>query len=327
MNVAIYSPNWVGDAVLALPFVKGIKSKYPSSQIFIICKEWVASVYLHNPNINKLIIIPKEEASGTINTFRTGLSLIKEDIEIFYTLTDSFRSSLIMWLSKSKKRVGYNTQGRGFLLTENIELLQNKIHRSLKYLQLIGVREFNKDEKFIFIKDDELNWAKKEMDKIGIKKPVALFPFSISSSRTFPKMKVSEWIKDSDESYLIFGSSDDKKKASIIVKDNTNINIVSICGKYSLRQSIILISLCKYAIAADSGLGHISSIVGVPTISFFGAKRSTITGPIGNNCIIIDKSHRCNPCKKNSCCLLSIASSDVTSSIISLSLDIYNDKL
>ena len=134
-------------------------------------------------------------------------------------------------------------------------------------------------------------------------------------------MKISEWIKDSAESYLVFGSSDDKEKASSIVKNNTDINIISICGKYSLRQSIILISLCKYAIAADSGLGHISSIVGVPTISFFGAKRSPITSPIGDNCLILDKSHRCNPCKKNSCCLISISSADVNSTINSLSLD------
>ena len=86
-------------------------------------------------------------------------------------------------------------------------------------------------------------------------------------------------------------------------------------------------SLCKYAIAADSGLGHISSIVGVPTISFFGAKRSSVTGPIGDNCIIIDKSHRCKPCKKNTCCLISISSDDVNSSINSLTLDIQNEKL
>ena len=321
MNVAVYSPNWVGDAALALPFIHGMKIKYPSSKIFVICKEWVGSVYVNNPNVDKLIIIPKEEANGIINTFRTGFSLIKEDIEIFFTLTDSFRSSIIMYLSKSKRRVGYNTQGRGFLLTENIELPKEKIHRSLKYLQLVGQKHFNKYRKYIFIKDDELIWARKEIEKIGIKNPVALFPFSISSSRTFPKMKISEWIKDSAESYLVFGSSDDKEKASSIVKNNTDINIISICGKYSLRQSIILISLCKYAIAADSGLGHISSIVGVPTISFFGAKRSSITSPIGDNCIIIDKSHRCNPCKKNSCCLISISSADVNSSINSLSLD------
>ena len=97
---------------------------------------------------------------------------------------------------------------------------------------------------------------------------------------------------------------------------NKTINIISLCGKYNLRESIILISLCKYAIATDSGLGHISSIVGVPTISFFGANRSMVTGPIGENSILIDKSHRCKPCRKNICCLRSITKADVNSSII-----------
>ena len=321
MKIAVYSPNWVGDAALALPFIHKIKRKYPTAKIFVICKEWVSSIYVNNPNIDKLIIIPKEKTVGIFNTLRIGLSLIREDIEIFYTLTDSFRSSLIIWLSKSKKRVGYNTQGRGIFLTDKIGFSEEKIHRSLKYLRLIGEEQFNKDEKLIFISKDELIWARKEIGDISVKDPVALFPFSISSSRTLPGKKISEWIKDSGENYLIFGSSDDKQKASIIVNHNNDMNITSICGKYSLRQSIILMSLCKYAIASDSGLGHISSIIGIPTISLFGAKRSFVTGPIGDNCIIIDKSHRCKPCKKNTCCLISISSDDVNSSINSLSLD------
>ena len=50
------------------------------------------------------------------------------------------------------------------------------------------------------------------------------------------------------------------------------LSIKSICGKYTLRKSIILISLCKFTLAADSGLGHISAALGIPTISFFGAR-------------------------------------------------------
>ena len=120
MKIAVYSPNWVGDAALALPFIHKIKSKYPTAKIFVICKEWVSSIYVNNPNVDKLIIIPKEKTDGIFNTLRMGFSLIKEDFEIFYTLTDSLRSSIIMWLSKSKKRVGYNTQGRGIFLTDKI---------------------------------------------------------------------------------------------------------------------------------------------------------------------------------------------------------------
>ena len=35
MNIAIYSPNWVGDAALSLPFIKNIKLKYPDSKIIV----------------------------------------------------------------------------------------------------------------------------------------------------------------------------------------------------------------------------------------------------------------------------------------------------
>ena len=80
-------------------------------------------------------------------------------------------------------------------------------------------------------------------------------------------------------------------------------------------------SVCKYAIAADSGLGHISSILGIPTVSFFGAGRSIVTKPIGRQNVVIDKSERCNPCKKNICCLNAIKKSDVNYAIESLHLD------
>jgi heptosyltransferase-2 len=322
LKIAVYSPNWVGDAALSLPFIHSVKEKYPNSEIIIICKEWVHSVYQNNPNIDKIMTILTKDSRGMLKTFQLGFLLRKEDIKIFYTLTDSFRSAFVLWLSNSKKRIGYNVQGRGVFLTDKIELSTKKNHRSKKYLKLVGQDNFLSDDKLIYLKKDEINWAKQEIEKIGIESPVALFPFSVSDVRTFPNEKISEWLGGSKEHYLIFGSKNDKEKALTIIKENKNISITSICGTYSLRQSIVLISICKYAIAADSGLGHISSIIKVPTISFFGANRSSVTKPLGSHCLVIDKSNRCNPCKKNICCLNSINRADVDSSINSLTLDL-----
>ena len=315
MKVAIYSPNWVGDAALSLPFINNIKLKHPNSKIIMLCKKWVSSVYLNHPNIDELIVIQAGKNHGVINTLSTGLSLRDLKIDVFYSLTDSFRSSIIMWLSGAIRRIGFIAQFRGSLLTEKIKLPTKKIHRSLKYLKLINKTRFDSDLKFIFLNEKELSWGKKEIRSLGLKDPVALFPFSIAATRTFPHEKISEWINGSNESYMIFGSKDEAKEAQKIIEKNKIISIISLCGKYSLRESIILISLCKYAIATDSGLGHISSIVGVPTISFFGANRSIVTGPIGENSILIDKSHRCKPCKKNICCLRSITRADVNYNI------------
>ena len=99
MNIAIYSPNWVGDAALSLPFISNIKLKYPQSKIIVLCKKWVSSVYLNHPDIDDLIVIPRGKNNGVVNTLSTGLSLRDLNIDLFYSLTDSFRSSIIMWLS------------------------------------------------------------------------------------------------------------------------------------------------------------------------------------------------------------------------------------
>ena len=102
-----------------------------------------------------------------------------------------------------------------------------------------------------------------------------------------------------------------------------NNSIRSVCGKYSFRKSIALISQCDHALAADSGLGHIAASLDIPTISFFGAGMSAMTGPIGLNTAVIDKNVECSPCRKNDCtniedhllCLKNISRSDIENAV------------
>ena len=120
---------------------------------------------------------------------------------------------------------------------------------------------------------------------------------------------------------MIFGSESDESKAEKMIAKNKNVSMQSFCGKYDLRKSVALISVCNYAFAADSGLGHISSVLGIPTVSFFGAGRASVTKPIGKYNVVIDKSTRCKPCKKNICCLNAIKKSDVNYAIKFLQID------
>ena len=146
-----------------MPFISNIKLKHPESKIIILCKKWVGSVYLNHPDIDDLIVIPTGENSGIVNTFSNGLSLRNLNIDVFYTLTDSFRSSIIMWLSGAIKRIGFNVQGRGLFLTHKPELPPKKVHRSLKYLRLINRTKFDSNGEFIFFTEKELLWGKNEI--------------------------------------------------------------------------------------------------------------------------------------------------------------------
>ena len=319
MKIAVYSPNWVGDATLSLPFIHKLKEKYPESEISVVCKDWVAPLYHNNPNIDSIINFSSKDLKGLFSTIRKGLELRDKNFDFFYTLTDSFRSSLVMWLSGAKNRIGYSSQLRSPLLTSVFNLPLQEIHRTNKYLNLIGeLNNIKSRENYIFLDKAEYNWAKNKLSECNIFHFTAIFPFSVSQLRTIPKNKIKEWLKDSTKQYIIFGSKSDEEEAQKIIHQNKEITIYSFCGELTLRKSIALISFAEYALATDSGLGHISSILEIPTVSFFGAKRSKTTKPIGRKNIAIDKSHRCNPCYQNLCCLNVITKADVEIAIKSL---------
>ena len=298
MKIGVYSPNWIGDAVLALPFIKCLKVFYPNARIYIFCKEWVSCIYKNNPHVYSIVSSKKEELETIKGTIKFGLKIRYTQLDLFYTLTDSFRSALVLRISGSSRTVGYKSQMRSFLLTESIKSSKLKIHRYKKYLGLLSKKIELPINPYIYITSKEKKWGLNEMRKMRIHRPVGLFPFSVSIDRTIPENLISKWIGNTDNDYLIFGSKNDIQKGESLAKLFQTLSIKSICGKYTLRESIILISLCDFGLAADSGLGHISAVLGVPTLSFFGAGSPNITGPLGHNVEIIK---HCFPCGGELC--------------------------
>ena len=59
MKIAVYSPNWIGDSVLALPFIRYLRVSYPNANIYIFCKEWVSAIYEGNLTLTKFFLLKK----------------------------------------------------------------------------------------------------------------------------------------------------------------------------------------------------------------------------------------------------------------------------
>ena len=300
IKIAIYSPNWIGDAVMALPFIQKIKDNHPKAEIYIICKEWVTDIYKNHEGITGVIPLSNSDLKGFHNIISIGKMLKSKNFDLSYTLTESFRSAFILWQSNIRIRIGFNAQWRRYFLTKPVTLPIKLIHRSEKYLKLIDEKFNNRAMPNFFLSENEKIWAKKKMEQIGFKKPTAIFPFSVGVGRTLSARNIKKWIKGSSKNYLIFGSIKDSNKAKALINRCNNNSIKEICGKYTLRESISLIALCESSIATDSGLGHISAALGIPTVSFFGKGNSLETSPLGGKTKVIK---HCNPCLGNKCML------------------------
>lgn len=302
MRIGIYCPNWVGDAVMALPFFNRVRRQNPEAIIIAIGKSWVSAIFENHPSVNAVLGFKKQELTGLRATYETGKSLYALSLDKIYILSDSYRSAYLASKSEAEERIGFKTQGRSHYLTKGFFLPRKRIHRSEKYLSLLNDRALSVlTEPGISLTLNETSWAESEMSKMGLTNPIAFSPFSVAEARSIPLIKSLEILKYQDESILIIGSKADQERGNALIQLVGKDNIYSACGKYSLRQSMALISQCKGAIATDSGLGHIAANLGVPTVSIFGAGDAKRTHPIGLHTAIVNENVYCSPCRRNDC--------------------------
>ena len=71
-------------------------------------------IYRNHPDIDNIISVQKASLESFKGTIKCGFKLRKIKLDYFYTLTDSFRSALVLRISGSSKTIGYKSQMRSF---------------------------------------------------------------------------------------------------------------------------------------------------------------------------------------------------------------------
>jgi len=288
---------------MSFPFFHTCKKEETGATILAICKSWVAPLFENHPLIDGIVSFNENELKGIRSTGNAGRSIRALELDKFYLLSDSYRAAYLAKKSETVHRIGYRGQGRSSLLTQIVSRPKKKMHRSQQYVYLLNQSQDNMNLNMfgVQLSKEEKHWARNELKQLRLSHPIAFSPFSIASSRSIPQLKILEMLEITNETILIFGGKEDKAKGNLLVEASIKKNIYNVAGHYGLRDSIALISQCKGAVATDSGLGHISANLGVPTVSLFGAGDPEITGPIGMKTIIINKNVHCSPCIKNKC--------------------------
>ena len=123
IKIMIRAANWVGDAIMTTPVIRAVRKNYPKAKIFVLAKPWVIPVYENNPNVDEILLYDNgglhKKGFGTL---RLAKDLRKYQFDLTILMQNAFEAGLISFLGGIKKRVGYNTDGRGLLLNKGIKL-------------------------------------------------------------------------------------------------------------------------------------------------------------------------------------------------------------
>jgi heptosyltransferase-2 len=118
MNIAVFLPNWIGDAVMATPALRALRNHFRGARFVGVLKHYVAGVLEGGDWFDELLLA--NSPSWSQGALATAWKLRRRSIELAVLFPNSFRSALIAWLGNCRRRVGYVRYGRAPLLTEGL---------------------------------------------------------------------------------------------------------------------------------------------------------------------------------------------------------------
>jgi len=291
-------PNWIGDLVMATPFIEGLREKYPDAFITCLCSEGLKSLLENNPFIDEVMgfsrkkrFFPKDNQGSSLIAF-----LRKRQFDEGYLLTNSFSSAWIFWAGKVKKIVGFKTSFRSIFLTKGYLMPKNKakIHLVEIYKKLI---DCTKNYPLFLPPTSKVRQPGKIY--IGINPGAAYGSAKCYLPERFREVCLRLVEEIPNVEVLLFGDKNTKSLVNDICKGLPS-KVKNLAGKTSLGGLIEEIGSLDAFLTNDSGPMHMAAALKTPLVALFGSTNDIATGPYqwGK---VINKRVSCAPCYKRVC--------------------------
>jgi heptosyltransferase II len=309
-RILIRGTNWIGDAILTLPAIDSIRATYPEAHMAILAKPWLADVYRIFGAADEVMIYEKTDDNAW-GVFRLAQRLRERRFDAAILLQNAIEAAIIARFAGIPVRAGYDSDGRGILLTHRVRRTKEikKAHQVDYYLGMVEALGCVSIDKEMQLKTKIDSLAAQDILRkytAGNQKPVV----GIAPGATYGPAK--KWfparfaaVADRITNILncrviILGGKSDADAAAEVCKC-ARTEITNLAGRTDLKEAIHLISQCRLFISNDSGLMHIAGALEIPTIAIFGSTNPETTSPMGKQSLVIRREVSCSPCLKKTC--------------------------
>jgi len=307
-KILIRGPNWVGDAVLAIPALKAVRSNFPNAEITLLVRPWVAGLFTSAPFIDRVWTEEKPTKLGDWTRITRDIRAFEFDLALL--LPNSFESALMMFLARIPKRIGYATDGRTWMLTDSIEPPNESQHQVHYYLDLAKAIRAETDNPSIEIEatEEERENARNLLAEEGIARGDGFLVLNPGAAYGSAKRWHEDRFADvadilSAEMGLgvaMIGSQAERPIAEQIRARMKRPSAI-LSGKTSLEALIGVLAESSLMITNDSGPMHIAAALGVPTVAVFGSTDERVTSPFGPRTRVVKNPVECSPCLLREC--------------------------
>ena len=121
MKILLVRLRQIGDVVFTTPAIAALKSHFPGARLTYLVEPAAAPVVSSNPDLADVIVAPRRSGvRGFLADLGLGRWLRRQRFDLVVDFHGGPRASLLTWLSRAPRRVGYEIAGRAWMYTDRV---------------------------------------------------------------------------------------------------------------------------------------------------------------------------------------------------------------
>lgn len=331
-KILIYKTGSKKDFLMITPALTALRKRYPEARIILMGNSEGIEILQDNSDIDEIRPLPenfmrnplfylKPSSFAEVHGFLKDLLLDRWDLFISFQDIFYWKDALRIWLvsrsSGVKRKLGLNTDGKGFFLTHKITDERRRFkHATRKCLDVLGLLEVipldlvskvslsSKEEKF------GKDWLAKQgigPDDFVVSVYAGGDPDSLDRT-SWPKEYFIEMINqliDRHSVKVLMMSSQDPREMNWChyIKDKISRSPVCVDPELNIKQIAGILKNTQLLIANDSDILHTALASGAPAIGIFGPTDYQLYGSYGDEVDLtaLYRNIDCRPCVNIHC--------------------------
>lgn len=326
-KILIVQPSWVGDAVMATPMLRAMREHYPQAHIAYLLRRYVKPLYAGMPWADQLITYRtgrgKAKAGRGLLDLAGRLRSARFDLAVL--LPNSFKSALVCKLARIEQVVGYDRDGRSFLLTDKLL----PVKQAGKFIPTPLVRYYMGLARYLgssardltlqlFITDPERRAAERVLSRSGVdpamdrpgaagRRPLVLLNPGAAhgEAKCWPAAYYAELadrlIDELGAAVLLAGAPRERPIIQSVLRRIKGPAVDLIDSGLDLGSLKEITRRCDLVVTNDTGARHVAAAVGTPVVTIFGPTHpqwTEINFPLERKVAV---KVFCGPCQKKFC--------------------------
>jgi heptosyltransferase-2 len=318
-RILVRGPNWLGDAVMCEPALRGLRKLFPDAQIALLVKPAVADLFAGHPALTRVLTYDTEgRHAGLSGKWVLAGQLRRQGFDLAVLFQNAFEAAFLTFLAGVSRRYGYSTDGRSLLLSDPVAAPDRRtlVHQVRYYWDLLKPLGLTGDpptpELLVFPDEEQAmagRFAQGGLSATDV--VVGINPGSTygGAKRWLPERfaevteRLCRTIRESREqqvSVVIFGAKGEERLGHEIAARLTSRSLV-LSGATTIRELMAAVKRCAMLLTNDTGPMHIASAFQVPVVAIFGPTDWRTTSPFGSAHAIVRQPVDCSPCLLREC--------------------------